>query len=167
MTNKLKTQEEKQKKAQEIFNYLPTDGLSEERRYDFAVCLFNYHSGIAYYTRLLVGEYFRKTAAKEFEVLCNGETTVIYADGKRDDLGIDGDVITETFHKIGLEEEVGNCMVENTVRHYAKKNCIGNDLSLQNCLYDIMWAVLFNNNPNYVITETVNESGIRCLSIRL
>lgn len=167
MTNKLKTQEEKQKKAQEIFNYLPTDGLSEERRYDFAVCLFNYHSGIAYYTRLLVGEYFRKTAAKEFEVLCNGETTVIYADGKRDDLGIDGDVITETFHKIGLEEEVGNCMVENTVRHYAKNNCIGNDLSLQNCLYDIMRAALLNNNPNYVIKEKINDSGIRCLSVSL
>ena len=50
MVNNLKTQEEKQKKAQEIFSYLPTEGLSEERRYCFAVDMFNYHSGIAYYT---------------------------------------------------------------------------------------------------------------------
>ena len=50
MVNNLKKQEEKQKKAQEIFSYLPTEGLSEERRYCFAVDLFNYHSCIGYYT---------------------------------------------------------------------------------------------------------------------
>ena len=167
MMNNLKTQEEKQKKAQEIFSYLPTEGLSEERCYCFAVDLFNYHSGIGYYTASLVSEYFKQTDAKEFEVLCNGEASVLFNDGHREDLGLDDDVIVETFHKIGMDEKVGNYFVNYAVRHYAKNNCIGNDLSLQNCLYDIMRAALFNNNPNYVITETVNESGIRCLSIRL
>ena len=167
MENNLKTQEEKQKKAQEIFSYLPTEGLSEERRYCFAVDMFNYHSGIAYYTASLVSEYFKQTDAKEFEVLCNGEASVLFYDGHREDLGLDDDVIVETFHKISLNEKVGNYLVNYSVKYYAKDNCIGNDLSLQNCLYDIMRAALLNNNPNYVIKEKINDSGIRCLSVSL
>ena len=165
MENNLKTQEEKQKKAQEIFSYLPTEGLSEERRYCFAVDMFNYHSGIAYYTASLVSEYFKQTDAKEFEVLCNGEASVLFYDGHREDLGLDDDVIVETFHKISLNEKVGNYLVNYSVKYYAKDNCIGNDLSLQNCLYDIMRAALLNSNPNYVIKEKINDSGIRCLSV--
>ena len=148
MVNNLKTQEEKQKKAQEIFSYLPTEGLSEERRYCFAVD-------------------FKQTDAKEFEVLCNGEASVLFNNGHREDLGLDDEVIVETFHKIGMDEKVGNYFVNYAVRHYAKNNCIGNDLSLQNCLYDIMRAALLNNNPNYVIKEKINDSGIRCLSVSL
>lgn len=167
MVNNLKTQEEKQKKAQEIFSYLPTDRFSYEERSCLAFYLFKYHAYIADYTAILVDEYFNETNATEFEVLCNGEATVLFDDGKRHYLGIGEDVIAVTLSMIGLEQKVGFDFVKSFVKYYAKDVCKGNDLSLQNCLYDIMRAVLLNNNPNYVITETVNESGIRCLSIRL